>query len=236
MLKKRVEGRRCAISAVLLVLGCAAFASAKPKNTLRSREEYLARVEQQQTISPLASTPGSLWVSGGRLTDLSADYKAVHVNDTVVIEVVQQTTAQATGDTTTGRQYSANSAITNLPGKLATGGLNPLFGANSTTALKGTGSTSSSSSLQTSLAGQVIAVMPNGNLIVEAQREVFLNHEKETAIVRGVVRPGDVGPDNTVASTSLSNLEIELRGKGVVTEATRPPSLIMKLFEKILTF
>jgi flagellar L-ring protein precursor FlgH len=175
-------------------------------------------------------------MSGGRLTDLSTDYKAVHLNDTVIIQVVQQTISEATGDTTTQRQYSANSAITNLPGKLNTGGVNPLFGANSSTALKGQGSTSSTSKLQTSLAGQVIAVLPNGNLVVEAQREVFLNHEKETAIVRGVVRPGDVGPDNTVISTALSNLEIELKGKGVVTQATRPPSLLMKLFEKILTF
>jgi flagellar L-ring protein FlgH len=223
-------------SAGLVVLACTAYTAAKPKNTLRSREEYLSRVQQQQALFPQTTTPGSLWVSGGRLTDLSSDYKAVHLNDTVIITVVQQTVSEATGDTTTQRQYSANSAITNLPGKLNTGGVNPLFGANSTTGLKGQGSTSSTSKLQTSLAGQVIAVLPNGNLVVEAEREVFLNHEKETAIVRGVVRPGDVGPDNTVISTALANLEIELKGKGVVTTATRPPSLLMKLFEKILTF
>jgi flagellar L-ring protein precursor FlgH len=229
------KSMRLAVSALSVCLLCSA-AHAKPKNNLRSREEYLDRVQQQQAVSVQTTTPGSLWMSGGRLTDLSTDYKAVHLNDTVIIQVVQQTISEATGDTTTQRQYSANSAITNLPGKLNTGGVNPLFGANSSTALKGQGSTSSTSKLQTSLAGQVIAVLPNGNLVVEAQREVFLNHEKETAIVRGVVRPGDVGPDNTVISTALSNLEIELKGKGVVTQATRPPSLLMKLFEKILTF
>jgi len=219
-----------------LVILVAAFAAAKPKNTLRSREDYLARIQQQQATPLDVTTPGSLWVSGGRFTDLSSDYKAVHVNDTIVIHIVQQTVSEATGDTTTQRQYNANSAITNLPGKLNTGGVNPLFGANSTAGLKGQGSTSSTSKLQTSLAGQVIAVLANGNMVIEAQREVFLNHEKETAIVRGVVRPGDVAPDNSVVSTALSNLEIELKGKGVVTEATRPPSLIMKLFQKILTF
>jgi flagellar L-ring protein FlgH len=221
---------------ILIPLLLCGSAFAKPKNTLRPREEYLARVEQQQTLLPQQTTLGSLWVSGGRFTDLSTDYKAVHVNDTIVIEVVHSTVSEATGDTETQRQYTGSSAITALPGKLNTGGFNPLFGANSSTALKGTGSTSSSSKLQTSLAGQVIAVLPNGNLVVEAQREVLLNHEKETAIVRGVVRPGDVAPDNTVPSTSLSDLEIELKGKGVVTTATRPPSLLMKLFEKLLTF
>jgi flagellar L-ring protein FlgH len=208
----------------------------KKKDPMQTREEYLSRVQQQQIASPETSTTGSLWVAGGRMTDLSTDYKATHLNDIIVIQVAQQTVAEATGATSTSRNVSANSAITNLPGKLNTGGLNPLLGANSATALKGQGDTSSSSKLQTSLAGQVIAVLPNGNLVVEAQRAVLLNHQKETAIVRGVVRPGDVGPDNTVLSTSLSNLEIELKGKGVVTEATRPPSLLMKLLQKILTF
>jgi len=225
----------------LACLACALSAQAtsvpfKKKDPMQTREEYLARVQQQQVAAPESSTTGSLWVAGGRMTDLSTDYKATHLNDIIVIQVAQQTVAEATGATSTSRNVTANSAITNLPGKLNTGGLNPLLGANSATALKGQGDTASTSKLQTSLAGQVIAVLPNGNLVVEAQRQVVLNHEKETAIVRGVVRPGDIGPDNSVLSTSLSNLEIELKGKGVVSEATRPPSLVMKLLQKILTF
>lgn len=226
---------------VLPCVACAFYAHAsanplKKKDPAQTRADYLTKVQQQQVPSPETNTPGSLWVSGGRLTDLSTDYKATHLNDIIVIQVAQQTVAEATGATSTARNVTANSAITNLPGKLNTGGLNPLLGAQSATALKGQGDTSSSSKLQTSLAGQVIAVLPNGNLVVEAQREVLLNHQKETAIVRGVVRPGDISPENTVLSTSLSNLEIELKGKGVVTEATRPPSLLMKLLQKILTF
>ena len=227
--------------AILACLACSLLAHGaslplKKKDPAQTRQEYLERVQQQQVPASETSSPGSLWVSGGRMTDLSTDYKAAHLNDVIVIQVAQQTVAEATGATTTARNVNATSSISNLPGKLKTGGLNPLLGAQSATALKGQGDTSSSSKLQTSLAGQVIAVLPNGNLVVEAQREVMLNHEKETAIVRGVVRPGDVSPDNTVLSTSLSNLEIELKGKGVVTEATRPPSLVMKLLQKLLTF
>ena len=227
--------------AMLACLACMTYAHAtslplKKKDPAQTRAEYLDRVQQQQVPAPETSTTGSLWVSGGRMTDLSTDYKAAHLNDIIVIQVAQQTVASATGSTNTARNVNANSSISSLPGKLKTGGLNPLLNAQSATALKGQGDTSSTTKLQTSLAGQVIAVLPNGNLVVEAQREVLLNHQKETAIVRGVVRPGDVGPDNTVLSTALSNLEIELKGKGVVTEATRPPSLVMKLLQKILTF
>jgi flagellar L-ring protein precursor FlgH len=220
----------------LLLVATAAHAGFKPKNTLQTREEYLSRVQQQQGDTADLRTTGSLWVNGGALADLSTDYKATHLNDTVIIQIVQQTVSEATGNTSTGRDLTANSAITALPGKLNVGGVNPLLGMNSSTAQKGQGSTTSSSKLQTSLAGQVIAVLPNGNLVVEAQRQVLLNHEKETAIVRGIVRPGDVGPSNIVLSTSLSNLEIELKGKGVVSDATRPPSIVMKILTRILSF
>src|SRR5262249_33810224 len=133
----------CILSLATAALGSSAFA--KPKNTLRPREEYLQRVQQQQAIVPQVTTPGSLWVNGGRLTDLSTDYKAIHLNDIIVIQVTHQTISEATGDTETQRQLTGSSAITALPGKLNVGGFNPLFGGNSATSQKGTGTTSSSS-------------------------------------------------------------------------------------------
>jgi flagellar L-ring protein FlgH len=54
--------------------------------------------------------------------------------------------------------------------------------------------------LSTSLTGQVIAVLPSGNLVVEAQRKIFMNNQHEDVTIRGVVRPNDIGPNNTVSS------------------------------------
>ena len=45
--------------------------------------------------------------------------------------------------------------------------------------------------MNTNLAGQVIAVLPNGNLVVEAERMVAINNQKEIMLVRGVLRPGE---------------------------------------------
>ena len=118
--------------------------------------------------------------------------------------------------------------MTGFAGDLNTKGLNPLFNANSATALKGQGSTDSSTTFQTSLTGQVIAVLPSGNLVVEAQRKIFMNHQHEDVTVRGVVRPNDIGPNNTISSASLSNLEIEMKGKGVISDSTRPLNPITK--------
>ena len=217
-----------------LVSTPATFAKDKAKDMEQSRAQYLSRL-QQTTATPVTTT-GSLWNSDGRLANLSSDYKAAHLHDTVTILIVQQTTAQATGNSTAQRTYSTSSAITALPGSLKVTGVNPLLGANSAETLKGQGQTSSSSTLQTSLAGEVIAVLPNGNLVLEAHRNVYMNHERETAFVRGVVRQGDVSSANTVPSTALSNLEIELKGKGLITDATRRPNVITRMIQWIAGF
>ena len=69
----------------------------------------------------------------------------------------------------------------------------------------------------------MIAVLPSGNLVIEARRSVTANNERQTVLLRGVARPGDLTPDNTVLSTQLSDLEVELKGHGVLSDAARPP-------------
>jgi flagellar L-ring protein FlgH len=193
----------------------------------QARNAYVARVEQQSSPAP-TPTLGSLYVPFGALTDVNADYKAHTIGDVVTLQVVEQTTAQSTGDVNSQRTFQTSSAITALPGKLKTGGVNPLFGANSSTALKGQGETDAGSNLNTTLSGHVIALLGNGNMVVEAERSLLINSQHEIMVVRGVLRPGDIGPNNIAPSTALSNLEIELKGKGVVTDSISRPNPIMR--------
>ena len=55
-------------------------------------------------------------------------------------------------------------------------------------------------------------------------------------ILRGLVRPGDVQSDNSVASTSLANLQVELKGRGVLSDGTRPPNPVVRLILRIVGF
>jgi flagellar L-ring protein precursor FlgH len=50
------------------------------------------------------------------------------------------------------------------------------------------------------------------------------------------VRPGDIAADNSVFSTSLGSLEVELKGKGVVSDGVRPPNPIMRAILRIVGF
>jgi flagellar L-ring protein FlgH len=226
--------------ALLLATGLfsvqAAWAHSKKQNSQQLRAEYLVRVQEQAPSPETSGTLGSLYSPTGAFTDISADYKARRVGDVVTLIVFENTTAQSTGDVNTQRSYQTNSAITGLPGGISTSLLNPLFGANSATTLKGTGETSAGSNVTTTLTARVIGLLPSGSLIVEAERRVLINSQHETVVVRGVLRPGDVGPNNTATSTALADLEIELKGKGVVTDAIHRPNPVIRGLQWLFSF
>lgn len=200
----------------------------KPVDPAQLRADYITRLQLQNVPAPDARTVGSLWAPGAALSDLSMDYKAHNLNDTVIVQVSVQTTAAQSGNVNSQRQFATTSGISGLVGGIATHGVNPLLSAQSNTNLKGQGQTASNTTFVTSLTGQVVAVLPNGNLVIEAERQIFMNNQHENLVVRGVARPGDVSAANSIPSTALSNLEIEMRGKGIISDSVRSPNPLTK--------
>jgi flagellar L-ring protein precursor FlgH len=229
MTKRRILTKGVAVLLLPSSLLVTAHATKKPKKSADDlRQDYLVRIGQAYVAPRADRSTGSLWSPDAALADPAMDYKAHALNDTLTLLVSVQTTAAQSGSVNNSRDFSTTSAITGLLGGLSTSGTNPLFAANSSTALKGSGQTASNTTFSTSLTGHIIAVLPNGNLVVEAHREIDMNNQHEEVIVRGVTRPGDISPVNTVPSSSLSDLEIELKGKGIISDSVRPPNPITR--------
>jgi flagellar L-ring protein precursor FlgH len=206
-----------------------------PKTPEQLRQEYIARLQQQYVPAAEQGTVGSLWSAQSILGDFSSDYKARNLNDTITIVASVQTTAAQSGSVDSQRTLTSNSSITGVLGRTPSA-VNPLLSGQSSSVLKGQGSTASNTTFATSLSGQVIAVFPNGNLVVQAERQIFMNNQHENVIVRGMIRPGDIGPANTVPSSALSNLEIEMKGKGIISDGVRPPNPITRAILWLLNF
>jgi flagellar L-ring protein precursor FlgH len=227
--------------AVTLLAASSLFASPlglmkqHPKTPEQLRAEYIARLQQQYLPAADQSTVGSLWSAQSPLGDFSVDYKAHNLNDTITILVAVQTTAAQSGTVNSQRAFNTNSSITGIMGRTPAA-TNPLLSGQSSSALKGQGATASNTTFATTLTGQVIAVFPNGSLVVQAERQIYMNNQHENVIVRGMIRPGDIGPSNTVPSTALSNLEIEMKGKGIISDGVRPPNAITRAVLWLLNF
>jgi flagellar L-ring protein precursor FlgH len=85
--------------------------------------------------------------------------------------------------------------------------------------------------LITRITASVVDVKPNGNLVLEASKVVgTASDETVTATLIGECRSADVTVQNTVLSTQVANLKIEIRDTGAVRDATRR-GWLMRLFD-----
>ena len=79
-------------------------------------------------------------------------------------------------------------------------------------------------------------MLPNGMLVIEAAREVEFSQQTQTIVLRGLVRPEDISQQNQVLSTAISNLELQVRGKGIVNDYTRRPNALVRFLHQVLIF
>lgn len=60
----------------------------------------------------------------------------------------------------------------------------------------------------------VVDVLPNGNLVIEGYRSRIVGGERRDLRITGIVRPADIGAQNTVESRFVANFRITYIGHG----------------------
>ncbi|MBL8231789.1 MAG: flagellar basal body L-ring protein FlgH [Bryobacterales bacterium] len=169
--------------------------------------------------------------------DLYRDQRSYQMDDIVTVIVSDRASAVTRGSTSTARTSRARSSVTSLAGPLAAAGrLANLSSLGGESKLDGKGETSRESELSTTLSARIIAVMPNGNLVIEGTKDIAVNSERQVVVVRGVCRPQDLSVSNGVRTEQLAFLEVRVNGKGVVEDAVRRPFFLYRLLLGLLPF
>ncbi|HTQ54218.1 MAG TPA: flagellar basal body L-ring protein FlgH [Bryobacteraceae bacterium] len=227
----------------LLALAClvpSAAGAAKKKKPQAPEASALQRyVEQAKAAARAANdaTPGSLWSSAALLNDLARDLRASRVNDTVTVQVAENASALSTGNVQTARTSSASASVSSLAGpQKAAGTLANLLGTAGSQSLQGSGTIGRTTVITTTLGTRVVEVLPNGDLVIEGVKEIRVSSEEQVIMVRGVVRPADLSPNNVVQSDLIAQLEVSVNGKGVVGDAIRRPNFLYRLILGLLPF
>jgi flagellar L-ring protein precursor FlgH len=207
----------------------------KPSVAAASLSSYLERVRAEN--SNIQALPGSIWTDSGRLTRMTTDVRAMRPHDLISVVVSENLAASTDGTVKNSRASNASSSVSALLGNLHAGNaLQNLVNQTSSAGLNAQGTSATNSSLSTTIGGQVIEVLPNGMLVIEAARQVEFSQQTQTIILRGLVRPEDISQQNQVLSTAISSLELEVRGKGIINDYTHRQNVLVRLLQKILIF
>jgi flagellar L-ring protein precursor FlgH len=127
--------------------------------------------------------------------------------------------------------------LTSLFGALKkSNALQNLVGMSAASGLTASGQSTTDSSLLTTFGAEVVDVLPNGMLVVQATRELTFSQQTQLIKLRGLVRPEDVSAQNQVLSTAMTDLELEVTGKGIVNDTTYRQNPIVRWLQKILIF
>jgi len=154
--------------------------------------------------------------------------KDIRVHDLVTIIVNEVSKHASKEDTKSEREYSVDAALKDWlryssgslrPDKQPSG--DPKIGFSYEREFEGKGDNNRSDTLSARIQAEVIDVMPNGNLILEATHKVVTNEEETVITLTGTCRSKDVGVDNTIISTQLAQLDVRKHHKGIVRDANK---------------
>src|SRR5579883_2357771 len=196
---------------------------------------YIERVRAESAAEE--HSPGAIWTPDGRLTRLSADVKASRLHDPIAIVVSESLAASTDGSVKNARASTASSQISALFGKFSGGNaLNNLLNQTSSSGLNAQGQSVTNSSLSTVVGGEVVDVLPNDMLVIQAVRQLTFNQQTQLIKLRGLVRPEDVDGANRVLSTAITSLELEVVGKGIINDYTYRQNPVVRFLEKLMVF
>lgn len=168
---------------------------------------------------------GSLW--NDNRGSMFEDTRANYVGDTVIVDIVENSSSKMDVNTESSRNSSMNvgTPTINILGyetTLGGRGTPSLIGTSFNNTFKGEAESDRTGQVTASISARIIEVLPNGNLSLYGRRAMKVDNEVQYVMVSGVIRPQDISATNRVQSTYLADSRIEYYGKGALSDKQKP--------------
>ncbi|WP_282276863.1 flagellar basal body L-ring protein FlgH [Stenotrophomonas sp. PS02297] len=202
----------CAAGSLVLLAGCVVAGDVRP---------YPAMAPVVPVVAPSTEpSAGAIYAAGPGL-NLYGDRRARDVGDLLTITLVESTSATTSANTAIGKKSSMNIGSPSLFGAPVTLGGKDVLAASASGErdFNGKGSSAQSNRLQGSVTVTVVQRLPNGNLVVQGQKDLRLNQGDELVQIQGVVRSADIATDNTIPSSKVADARIAYGGRGAVAQS-----------------
>ncbi len=178
---------------------------------------------------PTYLSEGSLYSEQVGAAQLIGDFRARHRGDVLTVRVTESALGSSKADQTLDKKTSNSLKAPVLFGyenKLK-GKLGPDFdpalalGVSGEKSFEGEGETTRSARLNAAISVRVLAVGTGGRMLVAGSKEIHINNEKQIMTLAGIVRPEDVGTNNSIPSSAIADLRITYGGAGDVADVVR---------------
>jgi flagellar L-ring protein precursor FlgH len=167
---------------------------------------------------------GSIYNPAQGPVGLIANKTGSKVGDlTIVIDESQDVKNEESSDLS--KSTNLNYELANFNVKPNAFGTLPALEATSDDSLKGTANYKKKGTFTARVTAVVVDVLPNGNLVVNARREIRIDKETKLIEFSGIVRRYDIGADNSVASELVANAVVSYVGSGPLTDSTNRKGL-----------
>ena len=103
----------------------------------------------------------------------------------------------------------------------AQGGGDPKVGAGIEREFEGKGENDREDFLTVRITAEIVDVLPNGNLVLEATKSVATDEDVTEVTLTGMCRSSDIGADNSIVSSKLARMDIRKTHSGAVRDATK---------------
>ncbi len=164
---------------------------------------------------------GSIYQSN-RNFSFYGDQVALNVGDILTVVLQENTSASKSADTAYDKDDEIDfNEATILGNAINYKGMSLLTDPNFERAFEGSAKSDQSNSLQGSISVTVSAVLPNGILRIQGEKWLKLNQGDEYIRLTGLVRPQDIGTDNTIPSSKVADARIAYGGTGEFDDVNR---------------
>jgi flagellar L-ring protein precursor FlgH len=217
--------KRSGLLLAALVLQACANAPELAEN--ESRSEFRSA---SMTYVPPPPLTGTVFNTAGSF-DLFMDLRARSIGDILTIMLVERTNASKESSTSTAKGSSVDTGFPVIAGRPVTSNGTPILNNEfeSETTFDGQADSSQSNRLDGSITVTVAERLPNGNLLVRGEKLITINQGEEFIRLEGIIRPVDIGPENTVPSTKVADAAITYSGRGNL-QATNRPGWLTRFF------
>ncbi len=165
-------------------------------------------------------------------------------NDLITVIIAERASLSRTQKEEQEKNYDMKGAVVSFPDMLQMLELRlengresnlPKIDLNYDNEYEGEGKYKREDKLTARVTARVLEVKPNGTLLVEARTEVNSDNESQLIVLAGLCREEDVTDQNTIQSSQLFDLKLDIQNTGDV-RATANKGWIPRIIETLFNF